>query len=121
DVRLRSCREGQADTRAGTEGALYPDLSGMTLEHSVHHGQAEPRPPLTLGSEERLEAPLSRLLIHADSRIHDVDANMPGIDRTGAQRERAAVLHGIDRIQDEIGEGVPQLALDAQDRCKVRG
>ena len=38
----------------------------------------------------------------------------------GAQSQRAAVGHGIDRIEDEIGERFPDFAFHAHDRRQVR-
>ena len=78
-------------------------------------GRPRPGAALALGGEERLDAAAAGLLVHADAGVDDLDAHrLPPSPSSARVRvgivERAAVGHGVDRVEDEIGERIAKLA-----------
>ena len=102
----------------------------MTLHHAIHHRQPQARAALALGGVEGLKTATPGLLVHPDSGIGDLHVHMArrivsaataAGDEAGAQGESTAIGHGIDGIENEIGEGVAQLAFRAHDLRQLLG
>ena len=82
----------------------------MARHDAVGHRQPEPGPLWALGREERIEDFLPHLGRHADAGVGDHDLHAL-VDQRGGQRQRAAVGHGVERVEDEVGH---RLLLPAQ-------
>src|SRR5205807_379065 len=95
-------------------------------------GEPQARAPLAFGREEGLETAASDRLGHAHTRVADLDLNLRrgarfavgAVTDARAQRERAALRHGIDRVQNQVSERVADLALGSHDTgqigCEIR-
>src|SRR5438105_322722 len=115
-LRVPEPRGGKDDAhrRARPELALDLELRAVSLHHAVDHGEPQARAPLAFGREEGLETAASDRLGHAHTRVADLDLNLRrgarfavgAVTDARAQRERAALRHGIDRGQDQVSERV---------------
>ncbi len=86
----------------------------MTLRRDGHHRKTEAGAALTLGGEKGLEAALAGVLVHARADIahldpHAASAACAGTEGRGRDRDRAAVGHCVDGVEDEVGQGFAEL------------
>ena len=97
---------GEAAPLAGPAPDL--DLPAVTRHDAVRDRQAEAGPVLRLRREEGLEAALPDRLAHAGARVlddaHDAIALGPRRERQGP-----ALRHRVERVEEQVQEGLPQL------------
>src|SRR6185437_15271219 len=105
-------REDQSDRRPDARHRLDLRLTAMTLHDAVHFGQAEARARRALRGEEGLERTLAHFRRHADTRIAHFESNL-AVGDDGAQTERAAPGHGIERVLDEVEQRLADLSRNA--------
>src|SRR2546428_639605 len=111
------------------------DPPAVLLDDSVHRRQPESASlPARLGREERLEGALPRLLVHAKSRVADLEQhvraggrgrmhrNELGVQRDVACRDAqpAAGRHGISRIDREVDDDLLDLSRVGHDEVELR-
>ena len=120
---LRGFRQENFQRRAGTGQALHGDVP-VVLRHDVLHHRETEAGARGLGGEERLEHSPARCVVHAVSgighlqrritpRTHFQVGAILGFSRAvveRAQRELAAVGHGVTRVDREIQDGVFKLS-----------
>src|SRR5206468_7640844 len=63
-----------------------------------------------LGGEEQLEDARPRLLVHAAAGVRDLDRDAALGTRLRPDRQRAAILHRIEPVHDEVQQRLPYLA-----------
>ena len=122
DCRRLRDRETHAHQRALAGFALDFQIGAVTLGDAVNHREPESGAARALGREEWLQAAPSRVLIHADALVFDIQQHdlRAGAGReSGADDERAALGHGIDRVEHEVDERVAYLALHRGDRRQI--
>src|SRR5438874_624439 len=113
--------------RPRPELALDLELRAVTLHHAIDHGEPQARAPLAFGREEGLETAASDRLRHAHTRVADLDPHLRrgarfaagAVTDARAQREPAALGHGIDRVQNQVRERVADLALGSHDPGQI--
>jgi hypothetical protein len=107
---------------------LDDDFGAVPADDAVDHCQAKAGAALTLGGEERLQAALLRLFVHADARVSHFEPHAAGRGVVFAERggvagghlDGAALGHGVHRVEDEIGQRVADLVLRAADVRQAR-
>src|SRR5512145_2480166 len=113
----------QPDPNDGVPGPRVDvDLPAVTL-HDDSAGQVEPEPGALadlLGREERLEGVGGDLLGHTVAGIPDLDDDGAVIG-VRPDRERPLALHGVDRVVDEVGPHLVELAGRGLDKGYVVG
>src|SRR5580698_10468597 len=117
----RGSRKGQA--HGGSRARLTVDfeLTAVALYHAIDHGESEACAALAFGREEGLETPPSGVFIHSNTGIDHFDEHPFGDVGPGAQCQRATVWHRVHRVEDQVREGFPDLALQAHDWRQPRG
>ena len=108
---------GQDDGERGAAPRLALDahLAVVALHDRVGHRQPEPGAHFALGREEGIEDALPHVLGHADARVGDRQHHV--IVPLGARvdAERSAVRHGVDGVQDQVGDDLVELGGPAHD------
>ena len=97
--------------------AVTVDEPVMLFDDGVDHGEPEPGPlPKILGGEKRLEDPVPRFFIHADTRVGDGHHRIaPDLaiavrrnefrvqpDRLRGDPQHTALRHGIARVDHQV-------------------
>ncbi len=113
-------REGEGKPRALAGLGGHVDGALVLLHDAVAGREAHAGAVVALCGEEGLEDVLLHLVAHADARIADVHAHLPGPVRVGVEAERTALGHGLDGVQDEVDEHLAQLGRGPQNVRDVR-
>ena len=108
-------RQRQAKRRAFAERGFDFDGAQVALQNAVDHGQSQAGAQFALGGEERFEASLAHVLGHSRAGIGDLHDD-PRIGGTCAHGDGAALRHRIDRVENQVGERLPQVRFAAGDR-----
>ncbi len=116
--RNRCCRQrrGERDPhgRAPMQHAVDLQLRAVSSHHAVDHGEAEASAALALGREEGLQATPARFLVHADAGIRNFQLHR--LARAASPHgQRAAVRHRVDRVEDEVGQRIANIAFLRED------
>src|SRR5712691_11736370 len=97
--------------------ALDRQRPAVALDGGVHEREPEAGTVLALRREEGLQAALPDLVRHAGAGVADLEFYL-GAFRACAHRDRTALRPGVDRVEDQVGEHLPdpgRVPLD--DRC----
>ena len=98
-------------------------LCRCTMPYTIARPRPVPRSPLVVknGSRQRRRVSSSMPTPVSVTSTQTTAASVAAADRDArAQRQRAALGHGIDGVEDEVGERVADLAFRADDRRQVR-
>ena len=106
--RLGGLRQPDGERAAFARLALHGDLAPVAVHDGIGSGEAEVRPLLALGREERIEDALAHLDGHSHARVRDVAAHALAVGAR-AEGEGAPVGHGIGRVVPEGGEDMAEL------------
>src|SRR6185437_4367535 len=115
--------ETQANGSALTDGTVYLDIGAVALHGAVNHGEPKTGTAFAFRGEEGLQTSASRVLIHPNAGVDDLELNVTGgsvAHDGGSQGERAALGHRIDGIENEVDESLAKFAVGAPDRGKLR-
>ncbi len=112
-------RKTQPYRRTLAHCAVDLEFGAVALDHAIYHGQPESRAALPLGRIKRFEAAAACVLVHADSGVGHFDQDpLGGLTvrrRAGAHRQRAAGRHGVDGIENQVGERIANLVFRSHD------
>src|SRR5687767_16040743 len=94
-------RKTDAERRSLAGSALYFDSAPVPLHRAIDHRQTEPCPGLALRGKKWFHAACGSLRVHAAAGIDDFQRDRVGLS-AGADRDRPAMRHRIDRIKNEV-------------------
>src|ERR1043165_4455512 len=86
----------------------------MPLDDAMDHGQSEAGTTLSFGGEEWFQTALLYALTHAYAGIAHPE-HRPALFNCGFQGDGTSLRHGIDSIEEEIGENFTQSRFFARD------
>src|SRR5688572_17472709 len=86
----------------------------MALDDAENHGEAEAGSQIALGGKEWLQASPAHFLGHAAPGVADGEGDALLLE-LGRERDLVALRHGVDRVEDEVGERFAELRRVAQD------
>src|ERR1700722_11594976 len=90
----------------------------MMLDDAVHHRQTETGSFLAFGGKKRLKTIPAHFFGHANAGIADFKEDKFAF-HASAQRQGAALRHGIHGIENEVGDRITQPAAISQDDWNV--
>src|SRR5215472_2488675 len=109
-------RERQPDAEPGVAGnGLHPDVAMVAANHNPE-GDVEPEAGAVahwLGSEERLENPVLDLGRDPGASVAELDQQHVSVER-GADGERPGPVHRRNRVVDQVGPDLIQLAREGR-------
>ena len=123
--RVHGARQIELHAGALADRAVDPDMAVRLADEAIHHAEAEAGAlAVAFGGEERIEGLGGDLRRHAGAGIVDGDQDIRPRRDVGMQRgiapverrvrdldrHRAAVRHGVARIDREVENGVLELA-----------
>src|SRR6266700_3682569 len=113
-----------------TKGAVDLDAPAVAFYDTIDHGQTQASAASTLGSEERFKAPAPGLFVHPCASIDDFELQSLGEPAgcrfgfpdylSGPNGKTAALGHGINGVQNEIKQGLPNFTFIAHHDCRPR-
>src|SRR5262249_18518579 len=106
--------EDETDRRSLPELRHDFRASAMPFYNSINFGKAEAGSRAPFRREKRFERALAHLGGHAHARVAHLESSLVTIDR-GAQSERAAVRHGVERVLHEVEQCFTNLAAQSAD------
>src|SRR5437870_10324243 len=104
----------ERDGGATPKSALDDEGPVVPLHDAVHHPQTEPCAASALRRKKGVEAAPSHFVRHAYAAVLYIQRDLTTLEPS-PERDGAALRHGIDRVQDEIGDGLAQFRLVAID------
>ena len=110
----------QRDQKCRTEsfGAFDGKSSLMPFDDAVDHGQAKPGALFAFRCKKRIETFSLDFLAHANSGIGDFEQDAIVL-RARAHCDCSAVRHGVDRVENQIGQRLAQLGGIARGGCDL--
>ena len=93
----------------------------MVGHDALGDGEAEAGAlPRRLGGEERIEDARQHVLGDARPLVDEGDLDLPGRAEPRTHDERAASLHGLERVGGEAEDDLPELSLVGDDLRHLR-
>src|SRR2546426_848258 len=103
---VAATRTPHEDLPARARLALARQRPAVALDGGVHEREPEAGAVLALRREEGLQAALPDLVRHAGAGVADLESHL-GAFLACAHRDRTALRHGVDRVEDQVGEHLP--------------
>src|SRR5919107_2071566 len=106
-------REDDAEDRAPADLGLDPDSPPVAAYDAVADREPEPGALHALRGEERVEDARAHLRAHPAARVLDGNDDLLVVLQ-GREREAAAAVHRLHRVEDHVDEHVAQLGRVAE-------
>src|ERR1017187_7931007 len=111
-------RQQDPEACSPSELTLYFNATAVELHGAIDHGESKAGAVL-LGREVELENLFESRCGDADTRIGDRELSVPGT-KFDVQGERAALRHGIQGVDGEVHEDLPEKVGVAPERNAIR-